>query len=266
MPHRSLVILLITFASVAIAQPDAFQKSLELDSEVRLLSTDRLGNFYVLTRSSLWKIGTDGQVMANRTYPDADSVRMLEAWNPLKILLHAGGHRFDLLDSDLQSSPETEALDEALAIHPMLVTSGAYTRLMWILDSDGSVKFIDWTAQKVIMESTPFDAVKVPIHIQQLRNYQNNLFLLDRSHGLYVVGRSGKLVDRLEFDGASHMGSLGEDVYVHLPGRVVFIDLYTKDRYEIPVPADVSTAAVTDERLLLASGKRILLKSFRPKS
>lgn len=266
MPHRSLVIIFAAFAFTGFAQPADFQKSIELDSEIRLLSTDRLGNFYILTRSYLWKVGADGQVMAQRSFPRADSVRILEAWNPLKILLHSGGHAFDLLDSDLQSSPEPEAVDEALAIRPALMTSGAYTRLMWILDSDGSVKFIDWSAQKVLMESTPFDAVQIPVNIRQLRNYQNSLFLLDRDYGLYVIGRSGKLVDRLEFAGASHLGSLGEDIYVHLPGKIVFIDLYTKDRYEIPVPADVSTAAATDERLLLASGKRILLKSFRPKS
>lgn len=239
---------------------------MDLDSEVRLLSTDRLGNFYILTRYELWKVSPDGQVMAKRTVPGSDSVRVLEAWNPLKVLLHSGGHQFELLESDLQPSPETKLVDEALAIQPKLMTSGAYTRLMWILDSDGSVKFVDWSAQKMLMESQPFDPVKGPLDIRQIRNYQNSLFMLDPTYGLYVIGRSGKLVDRLELPGATHLGSLGEDIYVHLPGKLVFIDLYTRDRYEIPVPADVSTAAATDERLLLVSGKRIVLKTFKPRS
>lgn len=261
-----LAFMMILLASVASAQPGEIRKSMDLDSEVRLLSTDRLGNFYALTRRMLWKIGPEGMVENSRTLPEADSVLMLEAWNPLKVLLHKGGHKFDLLDNDLQSSPESEAIDEALAIDPLLITTGLYTSQMWILDKDGSVKFVDWASQKVLMESGPVEQMTGTAKIHQMRNYQNTLFLLDRISGLYVVGRTGKLVEHVELIGASHLGTLGEDIYFHLPGKLVFIDLYTRDRYDFPVPADVTTAAATDERLLMAAGKRIEIRTFRPKS
>ena len=237
--------------------------SVPFDQQVLQADTDRLGNFYLITSTHLFKYSPDGQLLASTEWNGKPVPEQIGPWNPLQVMIHERGHRFRLLDPELQTTA-SEHIDSSLALRPIRMTPGIFNRTLWVMDEDHSIKKIDWSQNRVLEEFKPFVSGMEPTNPIYFRAYQDHILCLDARRGLYIVGRTGKLVRHVPVEGASTMGVLGEDLWIHLPGKIRFIDIYDKQEYSIPVPPDIRMALATDERLLLIDSGRLIFLNFRP--
>lgn len=257
--------LLVFLPFIVLAQGNEVIRRIPIKEKVLEAEVDRLGNFYIRTEKTLTRYSPDGDVMASYAWADNENPIQVSSWNPLQILIHLRDHHFLLLDQELQRIPEPDQIDEAFAVKPALIAAGNLNHIAWVLDSDFSIKKIDWSASQVLMESYPFPKEQQPKQPLKLRAYQDFLFLLDGEAGLFVVGRTGKLARVIPFQKQSGFGVLGEDIFVCANNQLRFIDFYTSEEYQVDLPKGTLTAVATDERVLIVQEKQLIIQSFRPK-
>lgn len=250
-------------------QPSAIRKlrDVTLPTEVIQIGVDRLGNGYVLGADRLLKLSTEGEILSERKFESSTEIKSLDCWNPLRLWLHrvsGGTHFIELLDQKLLNAEEPLRIDPAYAIEPIATAPGILNSNFWILDSDNTLKFIQADKKLVEWESEPIAAPSV--NFMMIRSYQGFIYLLDASGILYTVNRMGKLVRKIDTNGAHHFGVLGEDIYFLSNGKIRFENMYRESSYEVELPTAADHILATDERLMIFKKNHVQVFTFKPGS
>lgn len=247
------------------AQTESAFQVLKFEKSVLHTSIDRLGNFYFLFEDQLVKTDLNGKTLASKKNDFLKDEVFLEAWNPLRVIVHQQGkHRCQLLGPDLEPYKENLDIDPAFALAPLLVGNGSRSEIMWVLDEDYSLKEIDVTNIKILTESAPIFDTREKRNFTSIRLYQNFLFILEEGKGVHILSRTGKLLRTIP---TTHnvFGVLGEDFYYREGDKIVFEDLYTGDQYKVSLSQNCNQVLATDERLVLINGNQISFFRFQPK-
>ncbi len=172
-------------------------------------SLDRRGTLYVAdARDNIHQYGPEGQALNTFSPPQPGHVAQLEAWNTTKILLFYDD-RQELLLLDRFAAPLTQFslfdfLDGGLARAATLAPDDRY----WLLiESDLTLRQFDPT-QKRFVVNTPLDLLigRSKADFRFLREYQNNLYLVDRTTALrhLRVRQPGQLPHKVAVHGPKH--------------------------------------------------------------
>jgi hypothetical protein len=128
----------------------------------------------------------------------------------------------------------------------------------WILDSaDFSIKKTKGKGTAIAYESS-FVKKDNPVY---MREYLNFLFILD--NGIHVLNNLGKDIHKIDVN-ATWFGFLGEEIYYPSGNALQLVDLYNTEKREIALPHSAQFALLTDERMILVSGKTIEFFEFTP--
>ena len=173
------------------------------------------------------------------------------------------GQQYGNLSYDLSSVTE-HILDPAFAISPWLICPAL--KELWILDS------ADFSIRKTSLNSMAISLESALQHLPQkritdyisLREYQNYVFLLDKTSGVHVFSPLGKFVRTLGEKGMTYFNFLGEEMYYVSGKELVLIDLYTNERRVLPLSTAYNFALVNDDRMYGVMGKRVIIEMFRP--
>lgn len=242
-------------------------RDVTLPAEVAHISVDRLGNGYVLGGDRLFKLSTEGEILSERKVGSLAEIKSLDCWNPLRLWLHRVSgevHVIELLDQKLLNAEEHLRIDPAYAVDPVATAPGILNSNYWILDADNTLKFIQVDKKSVEWESEPI--APTTVNFTMIKSYQGFVFLLDSTGLLYMVNRMGKLVRKIDTNGALHFGVLGEDIYFLSKGKIRFENMYRDSSYEVELPTTADHILATDERLMIFRGSRIQVYAFKPGS
>ena len=258
------------FISALTAQDFKFHKLRERELPViaGYHSVDRLGGIVVYGEGKLIRLSPEGIIEAVRDNPvegSSGEIRLLEAWNPLRIWVHLKtpeGDRIYFLDSKLLNTEEPLSVDPAFSVEPILIAPGSNNYSFWILDIDHSLKLINTDKSIVEWESETIDSPDGSEFIY-LKFWQNFLLLTTENGTIMVVSRLGKVLKT--FKGTPiKPGVLGEDIYYLSDDILIFENLYTSLKKEVRLPYRPDRVVATDERLVLFKGKRIEVYLFEP--
>ena len=155
-------------------------------------------------------------------------------------------------------------VDPAFAIQPWLVCPAL--RELWILDSaDFSIKK---TAQNSMVISLETALQHLPrkqmTDYTFMREYQNYVFLLDKSAGVHVFSPLGKFVKTMGEPNLSYFSFLGEELYYVSGKDIVLIDLYTNEKRTIPSAADSRFVLFIDDRSYSVGLRSLSISAFKP--
>lgn len=234
-------------------------------TDVSRAALDRLGNLYlVLPHSTLRKYDTDGNFLNEVRLSDSVNIASLEPWNPLRIFIYDSRKREVLLLDRFLAPLDTLPLDPSIAIEPALA-SPLPTNSIWILDrADNSLKKSDPDATHVLMEITlDLPKGKKPQYTY-LREYQNQLFLIDRLLGVSIFSVVGKAIRNFPVPNLGFVGFLGEEIYYLDNGRLKFYDLYSEEQREVAVNPQATYALVTDERMIVVMKDKVEVWEYKP--
>lgn len=253
----------------SIAQDTSLRKLREIIIPVKPASvtTDRLGNIYLIGEEQLIKLSEEGYLQHKRQLK-IEGLSLLDAWNPLRIWVHRRTNNInqvELLDQQLMNAEEPFAPDAAFALNPLLIAPGTNNFTYWILDSDQSLKQINTQTNSVLSETNPIifsDEPKI-IHI---RAYQGYIFLMDTNGAIIIINRMGQKLRIIDTGGARSFGVLGEDIYFVNKDKLMFENLYSDTHYEVLLPEKADFVIATDERLMLIHEKTLKVFSFKPKN
>lgn len=258
-------ILALLFFLVAInSAAQEKLRTVAVSDTILFPAIDRTGDFYVVTKA--------GQVQ--RFNPDGKLTLLYKAAVPPTLFDPRDGARlFAYYRNDqhyeyLSPSFVTTAsyqIDPSLAIEPWLICPSGDHKL-WILDqADHSLKKINVRAAEVevevLVDSTLVGSAD---SFTVMREYQNFVFLLNPSKGIYIFNGLGNHIRTLESQGIETFNFLGEELYYLRTGEIEFFNLFTAESRRLPVDSHYDGALVTDERLILFTPETIDIFLFRP--
>jgi hypothetical protein len=249
-----------------VAMPQSPHKKIKEFSTqyVKNVSIDRLGNFYlVLEKGVIKKYDTDGNFMDEFSNPEAQPITILEPWNPLRVFIYCREQqKIVLLDHHLQFL-QAVSIDPSLAIEPHLVSPSVNN--FWILDkADYSLKKIDFKSFRVIEEVSVKIVAGAEHDFTFLREYQNQLFLIDQKSGIDILSNLGKAIHTFPVRNATYIGFLGQEIYYLDNGTIHFYDLYSEDRRELSVDPSALFVLLTDERMVLIKKSTVEVWEYKP--
>jgi hypothetical protein len=264
--NRKILLSMSLCLCVFVAIPQSSTKKLkEFSTEpVSKVSIDRLGNFYlVLEKGIIKKYDTDGNFMNEFANPGGNSITLVEPWNPLRVFVYyREQQKIVLLDHHLEVL-QSVSIDPSLAVEPYLVSPSVNN--FWILDkADYSLKKIEFKTSRVLEEVSAKLVAGAEHDFTFLREYQNQLFLIDQKSGIDILSNLGKAIHTFPLRNARYLGFLGQEFYYLENGTVHFYDLYTEDRHDLAVDPSAQFVLLTDERMVLIKKGTVEVWEYKP--
>ncbi len=225
-----------------------------------IVSQDRLHNIYLTDQqNNLHKYDTNGKLMVSFSPPTTGRIAMLEAWNPAKILIfYDDQQKIIFLDRFLTLTSTINLRDYVDGL-VKTATFSSDNKIWAFNESNFSLYKIDLQFPEAT-RTVPLDLVfpKQSYDIRFLREYQNNLYLLDKLSGVYVFDNLGNYQKRLPFTGLSYIGFRGDELYYLQNGKVHFFNLYTLQEKTMDLP---TTVEATNLKQVIVGEEHIFLIS-----
>ena len=248
------VFLFFSFFSYSFAQVgnDSLLKEginqISLTRQGQILASDPQSNIFLFDST--------GKQLYQFSPRRPGKIHLLEGWNGLRpfafyrdfqefILLD----RFLLADGSIQIDPEKTGYARLVA--PALDGN------LWVLDeSNFSLKKIDIRNQQTIF-STPLDlALRAKNYeISFIREYQNQLYLVDKQGYVLLFDQMGNYRKKLPFQKIDWLGFQGDEVYCLQLDTLRFFNPYTLKTRNIPLPVALKGA----KRVILLPNRFIWL-------
>ncbi|MDX5346395.1 MAG: hypothetical protein LPK19_04030, partial [Hymenobacteraceae bacterium] len=219
------------------AQQITFQQTVKVDNPVAV-SIDRKSNFFITDqKSNLYQFSPQGQPINTYSPPLTGKASIVEAWNVFKIMLfYDDNQRIVFLDRFLREL-STIRLSEHFDGLIRAATPSADDKLWLFNESEFSlIKFDPRLSERQIQTQLSLVLGKDRFDIRFMREYQNNVYMVDAKSGVYVFDNMGNYKKKLPFTGLNYIGFLGEEMYFLKEGHIHFFHLYNFKERQIELP------------------------------
>jgi hypothetical protein len=209
-------------------------------------SLDRRGALYVADAdNNLRQYGPEGLLLNTYAPTQPGHAAQVEAWNVTTTLVfNDDRQQLILLDRFLALISEVRLAD--FVDGTIRAATLAPDNRIWLLDESNLVlRAFDPNTQRTV-QNTPLDLLigRSRPDFRFLRQYQNNLYLVDRSTGIYVFDNLGNYKKKLPFTGLSTVGFRGDELYYLDAGALHFFHLYHQTERRVALPTGFDPAAV----------------------
>lgn len=239
-------------------------KTLTLSDTIVSAAIDRPGDFYALTSSGqIQRFNRDGKLTL--LYKAEKQPTLFDPRDGARLFVyHRGDQHYEFLNPSFELIASYK-IDAAFAIQPWLICPSGEHKL-WILDKvDNSLKKIDVKASEVevevVVDST---LIRDAEAFKTMREYQNFVFLLDPSMGIYIFNSLGRHLRTIAAPGIRSFNFLGEELYYLNAGKLEFFNLFSTETRQMKIDPQYTDALLTDERMILFTRGKIDIWPFRP--
>jgi hypothetical protein len=208
-------------------------------------SLDRRGTLYLADQeNNLRQLARDGQPLNTYSPAQPGHVAVVEAWNQNSLLVfYDDRQQVLLLDRFMAPLSEIRLADyiDGTVRTATLAPDG----LLWLLDESAlTLREFDPQALRVV-QSTPLDLIigRSRPDFRFLRQYQNNVYLVDRTSGIFVFDNLGNYRKKLPFVGLDFITFRGDELAYISGGQLHFFHLYnlTERTQPLPIGLDATT-------------------------
>jgi hypothetical protein len=262
----ALFLLAFCYRFPVSAQTIKLKQHLDL-SQPAALSIDRLDNIYLTDRkNNVFKFDGGGQLLNTFSPPRTGNVANIEAWNGMKTLLfYDDRQQVTLLDRFLNNIATINLRDISKEGLIKTATTAADDRLWLFNETEFSLlKYDPRTAE--VVSTTPLNLTinRNKSDIRYLREYQNMVYLVDKTTGIYVFDNLGNYKKTLPFPDLQYVGFRGDELFFLAGSQLRFFNLYSfKERsFDLPAGPVYRQALVGEQLIYLLSDNGLDLFTF----
>ena len=228
-----------TGALAPAAGPWALVRTLRLPNP-GAASLDRRGGLYVADAdNNVRQFGPEGLPLNTYAPPQPGHVAELEAWNFTNTLVfYDDRQQLVLLDRFLTPLSELRLADYLDGT--VRAATLAPDNHIWLLDeSTLALREFDPGTLRLV-QSTPLDLLigRTRPDFRFIRQYQNNIYLVDKTTGIYVFDNLGSYKKKLPLPGLSTVGFRGDELYYLAGHELRFFHLYNLTERTVALPSD----------------------------
>lgn len=252
----------------------AIGQSLELVRKVRIaepqaVSMDIYNNIYVAdTQGNITHYNEKGDSIRRFAPEQPATIHLLEAWKGLKILaFYRDLQRFTWLNRFLTPTETHNLPPEIIGFARLLNYSN--DGWIWLFDEqDFSLKKYDFRSQKIIIR-TPCDLIfpTQNYQISFLREYQNQVFLVDKNFGIFLFDNFGNFKKNLQIRNVNFINFWGENI-AYIQEKTLYLQHLYKNNVErkITLPIEQNYKdffLLTSTQIYLFTSDFMLIYAFR---
>ena len=262
-----LVMLLSLVCYSSLAQTLVLQQSIPI-TQPGAISIDRLQNIYVADKkNNLFKLDAAGKVLQTYSPAIQGNLANIEAWNLVRILLfHDDRQQITLLDRFLVPLSTTRLSDFTQGII-RTATLASDDRIWLFNESDFNLLKTDLNAPENSIR-TPLNLILNATHydIKYMREYQNNLYLVDKASGIYIFDNMGNYRKKIPIPGLAYIGFKGDNLYYTKDNSLFLLNLYNLKETSIPFPVGktYNQSLITDTHYYLFSDSQLDIYKVTP--
>jgi len=253
------IIFIIPLILFGFIQESNFVLVKSIPANSTYITTDNLGNLYLLNSDLLEKYDSQGNFQKNFSNKNWGSISSIDANNALKILLfYKSFQQILLLDNTLSPSGNSISL-EALGYNQTALVCSSNDNGFWIFSQQNSelVRF-DKNLQKTQQTGNIAQLTGMEINPNFLMEQYNKIFLNDSSKGVLVFDIYGTYHKTIPLKGLRHFQIFNDLLIYFKEEKLKSYNMKTLEEREISLPeTSILDARSEKEKLYLLKQKRL---------
>lgn len=235
---KYLVILLVSILCSAFFAAD----TPIVIPEITKVAADRYGNLYLCDKNyNITKYDKDGKAQEVYSPKKFAEITSFEAWSSINLLLFYKDYQeYILLDRFLTEKGSATFNPDVVGF--ARVASLSYDNNIWLIDDqDFSLKKYNIKYGNVTVNN-PLDLILDPdtYNINDIREYQNNLYANDFNTGVLVFDNLGNYKKKITIKGLEQLAFYKDEMYYLKNDSIHFHHLYLPETRSIPIPKKYS--------------------------
>jgi len=200
------------------------------------LTTDRLGNAYVIVENQLLEFDSLGKPKANYAVANTGGLTSIDASNPLKILLfYRDFAKLQLLNNKLSIESTIELRN--VGIQQPLVACQSYLDGYWIFDQqDFSLKKIDLNLRIVYQSSNMNQTLGYSLQPESITEANDFIYMNNPATGILVFDKFGSYYKTIPVMGITSFQVIEKNLLYLKDNMLMKFNLSTLDENEIILP------------------------------
>lgn len=233
-------------------------------SHVSFITTDKLGNAYVVVGNQLLQFDLNGKPIANFSRTNFGHLRSIDASNPMKIILfYADFEQLVILNTKLaeQSTINLRASD----IYQPIVVCGSENGGYWIYDNnDDQLKKLGLNLQISFQSGNLTQSVGYKVQPRFLLEADGFVYMNDPENGILVFDQFATYYKLLPFKGLKSFQVIDQNLLFTKENKLIRYDLKTAVEQEVLLPPhdSILNARIEAQQLYLLTSDSLNFYSF----
>jgi hypothetical protein len=230
----------------------------------RFMTTDAIGNIYVIADNQLLKFSSDGKPLQNYAELRNGELRMVDATNPMKVLLFYPDMA-RLVALGTQFAPQSTIELRNLGIYQPTLACNSANEGYWIYDlQDFQLKKLDLNLQLVFQSGNLQLLTGKKVVPTGLMEFNQRVYLNDPTNGILVFDQFAGYYKTLQVQGIKSIQGVKDRLYCNDGENVFSYDVRRGDYDTVPLPLhrQIKTARFSDNRLYLLTTDSLNTYSF----
>jgi hypothetical protein len=228
------------------------------------LSTDKLGNAYVVMENQLFQFDEQGKPKANYSESSFGAVTSVDVTNPMKILLfYSSFAKIILLDSKLAFQSDIDL--RLIQINQPLAVCTSEENGYWIYDREtDQLKKIDMNLQVIYSSGNLTQVTGYKLQPDMMTENNGYLYMNNPSTGILVFDRYGEYYKTYEYKNLKSFQVIGREILFMRDNKFIRFDTKTREEKEVLLPFKdaVVTARIEQHELYLLTTDSLKFYSF----
>ena len=233
-------------------------------SNATFITSDKLGNVYVVIENQLLQFDPRGKPLANYSETNLGSLQYVDAGNPMKILLfYPDFARIIILDSKL--SPQSTIDLRTLNINQPIVACNSKEDGYWVYDrEDDQLKKIDLNLQIVQQSGNLTQQVGYQMQPTLMTEENGLVYINNPSNGILVFDRFGTYYKTIPYPNLKNFQVIENDVLFINNNKLLRYDSKTIEEKQILLPYkdSIVSARIEQHQLYLLTSDSLNFYSF----
>jgi hypothetical protein len=228
------------------------------------LTTDRLGNAYMLVENQLLQFGTDGKPKANFSGKNLGEIGAVDVTNPMKILLfYPDFAKIIQLDNKLAFQSEIEL--RQIQINQPLAVCNSEEDGYWVFDrQDDMLKKVDMSLQIIHQSGNMTQVIGYQIQPNMMLQTNGFIYVNNPETGILVFDRYGEYYKTFPYKNLLSFQVIGREILFTSGNKLLRVDTKTGDEKEVllPVKNSIINARIEQHELYLLTNDSLRFYSF----
>lgn len=237
-------------------------KSIDISGDY--ITTDNLGNVYLIDDNKLWKYDESGNLLFTYSSMIDGNITALDVSDPLKILVfYKDFGRIKFLDNKLSVKGDYVALQD-ISLEQASLACSSYENSFWVYDPL-SIKIyrIDQNLQVNQSSGNISQLTGLPFNPSYMAEYNNFLCLSDTASGVYIFDRYGGYIKTLPVKNIHFFQIINNKLTFCVSGSIKAIDLKTYEESKTNIPDSVTICTRIERNKLFAlTSKKLNIYRF----
>jgi hypothetical protein len=258
------IVVLLVFVICCAATGDYLLVNSIPFSNISYLTTDKLGNTYVIVGNQLLQFDLNGKPLANFSKNNLGTIRSIDASNPMKIVLfYPDFAQLIVLNSKLAEQATINL--RALEINQPIVACASENGGYWIYDNDDDqLKKLDLNLQILYQSGNLTQVLGYKVQPRFLAEASGYVYMSDPENGILVFDLFGTYYKLLPFKGLRSFQVIDQNILFVKENKLFRYDSKTAAEQEVllPVHDSILNARIEAQQLYLLTSDSLSFYSF----